>query len=196
MLQQVRMPYVRFETAVAQSKDADGHAVYRNVYYANITPAGGKDEVVKIAEDWIKELQTKGEARGPFDGAANEYYHWYEHFSKAFDAFKKGEEMTTSGTPLRACMAFTKAEVQQAESVRIFSLEDLSVCNEEAIRHMGVGGRHLQAKAAEVLKNSVGNQAAEQVAALKLQVETLTAQVLELSAVNTSDNKARVMTPH
>jgi hypothetical protein len=177
MLQQARMPYVRFVTSVAETKDEEGHVVYKNKYFAHITPAGGKDEVVKDAEEWITELKRKGDTRGPFDAAANEYGRWYEHFSKGFDAFKMGEEMLTEGTPLRACMAFTKAEVAQAESVRIFSLEELSQCNEEAIRNMGVGARALKNKATQVLKSNQGNHSAEEMTALRVQVEELQATI-------------------
>ena len=103
MLQQARMPFVRFDTVVAETRDTEGHALYKNKYYVFITPAGGKDELMKDAEEWITELRRKGETRGAFDAAAGEYTRWYEHFSKGFDAYKKGEEMQTTGTPIRAC---------------------------------------------------------------------------------------------
>lgn len=173
MLQQVRMPYVRFETTVKESKDENGHIVRQNVYYAHITPAGGKDEVVKIASEWIEELRRKGDTRGPFDQAANEYSIWYERFSKGFEAYKKGEEMITDGTPIRASLAFMKSEIAQAEAAKIYSIEDLANCNEEAIQNMGVGGRALKAKAAEILKTKDSSHSAEEIAALKLQVQEL-----------------------
>lgn len=173
MLQQVRMPYVRFETSVKESKDGNGHIVRQNVYHAHITPAGGKDEVVKVASEWISELQTKGNTRGPFDQAANEYRVWYDHFAKNFEAYKKGEEMQTSGTPIRASLAFMKSEIMQAESAKIYSIEDLANCNEEAIQQMGVGARALKAKAAEILKTKDASHAAEEITALRQQVEEL-----------------------
>ncbi len=173
MLQTVRLPYVRFETSVAESKDAQGHPIYQNVYHAYVTPAGGKDEVVKVAEEWIAELKRKGDTRGPFDAAANEYRVWHEQFSKAFDAFKNGEEMQITGTPLRACMAFLKSEIMQAERAHIFSIEDLAACNEEALANMGLGARNLKVKAQEILnsKNSTGQ--AEEIAALRQKIDDL-----------------------
>lgn len=173
MLQQVRMPYVRFETAVKETKDEKGHAIYKNAYFAHITPAGGKDEVVKDAEEWIRELQRKGDTRGPFDQAANEYGKWFEHFGKGFAAYKAGEEMQTTGTPIRACMAFMKSEIAQAESAKIFSIEDLAGCNEEAIQRMGVGARSLKDKAVAILKNKDSSHSGEEISALRKQVEDL-----------------------
>ncbi len=173
MLQSVRLPYVRFETSVAESKDAKGHPIYQNVYHAYVTPAGGKDEVVKVAEEWIAELKKKGDTRGPFDAAANEYRVWHEQFSKAFDAFRNGEEMQIAGTPLRACMAFLKSEIMQAERAHIFSIEDLAACNEEALANMGLGARNLKVKAQEILNTKSGTGQAEEIAALRQKVEDL-----------------------
>ena len=173
MLQTVRLPYVHFETNVAESKDEAGHPIYKNIYHAYITPAGGKDEVVKVAEEWIADLKRKGDTRGPFDAAANEYGVWYQHFSKAFEAYKSGEEMQGLGTPLRACLAFLKSEVMQAERAHIYSIEDLAACNEEALGRMGMGARNLKDKAQEILKNKGDSHQAEEIIALRQQVADL-----------------------
>ena len=180
MLQTVRLPFVRFETEVAESKDAEGHAVYKNKYTVYITPAGGKDEVVKNAEEWLVELRRKGETRGPFDQAANEYGVWYDRFSKVFEQYKAGEEMTFEGIPLRACMAFLKAEIVQCERAHIYSLEDLANVNEEGLGHIGLNARTLKHKAQEILKNKGDSKQAEEVVALRLQVEELKTQVQQL----------------
>ncbi len=177
MLQSVRMPHVRFETAVLETKDKEGHNVFSNVYYVYITPAGGKDEVVKVADQWLKELQEKSHTRGPFDQAANEYTQWYERFSKGFEQYKAGQEMTTDGTPLRASMAFTKAEIAQAESVKIFSIEALATCNEEAIGRMGMNARTLKTKATKLIEGMAGGNVAQENEALRLQVSELTKKV-------------------
>jgi hypothetical protein len=158
MLQQARLPYVRFETQVRERKDAQGHSVFDNIYYAHITPAGGKDEVVKVAEEWLEDLRNKASVRGPFDSAASEYDQWYTRFKQGFEQFKAGEELTCNGTPLRASMAFTKAEVAQAEAVKIFSIEDLAACNEEAIGRMGMNGRGLKMKAHKLLESAGGDR--------------------------------------
>lgn len=177
MLQQPRFPYVRFECKAQEVKDDKGHISFKNQYWATIIPAGGKDEVVKDAVEWIAGLRTKGETRGPFDANAGEYIQWYERFSKMFEQFKAGEEMTMTGTPLRAILAFTKAEIAQAESVRIFSLEDLSVANEEALRHMGIGARAMKDKATQLLASKGENHLAEENAALRVKLEQMEARM-------------------
>lgn len=182
MIQQPRLPYVQFRSEAAEVKDKDGHVTYVNKYWADIVPAGGKDVLVKDADEWVRELKHKGETRGPFDTAANEYRVWHEHFDKALKQFKAGEEMTTVGTPLRAILAFTKSEVAQAEAVRIYSLEDLAAANEEAMRHMGIGARGMKDRAQMLVEGASGTKLLEENAALKSQVEALTERVDALVA--------------
>lgn len=177
MIQQPRLPYVQFRVEAQELKDEDGHISYKNKYWADVVPAGGKDVVVKDAVEWIAQLRTKGETRGPFDSNANEYRVWWEHFSKLFDQYKAGEEMATTGTPLRAILAFTKAEIAQAEGVRIYSLEDLSAANEEALRHMGIGARAMKDKATQLLASKGENHLAEENAALRVKLEQMEARM-------------------
>lgn len=182
MLQTIRFPYVRFESKVVERKDNEGHTIFVPVYYANITPAGGKDEVVKIAEEWLTELRSKGQTRGPFDSAAQEYEKWYEFFSKAFNVYKSGEEMTMDGTPLRACPAFTKTEVAQAEAIKIFSVEELAMCNEEAIQRMGMIGRQIKMKASKYLDDKQSGNLAQENEALRVRMTDLENTIADMKA--------------
>ena len=187
MIQAARMPYVRFETEVETSKDAEGHNQYKNKIMAYITSAGSKDEVVKIAEEWIVQLREKGQTRGPFDSAANEYEQWYDRFSKLLQNYKDGKGLDHDGTPLRASLAFSPAELAQCEAVKIFTLEDLAVCTEEALGRMGMGGRVLKQKAAKILETADSSKLAEENVSLKLKLEELTAKVEQLMANTGSD---------
>lgn len=191
MIQQPKLPYVRFTSEVKEVRDAEGHIQRSMEYMAHITPAGGKDEVVKKAEEWIAELRRKGETRGPFDAAANEYSHWHEVFSKMFAQFKAGEEMTTTGTPLRACLAFLKTEVAACEAARVMSLEDLASANEEALMRIGMGARALKDKAAQLLMSAGDSRLAEENAALRAQVEALTQRVEQFIAAGAAQQPAR-----
>lgn len=182
MIQSPRFPYVRFTVEAKEVKDEDGHISFKNQYWATIIPAGGKDEVVKDAVEWIASLRTKGETRGPFDSNASEYVQWHERFSKMFEQFKAGEEMTMTGTPLRAILAFTKAEIAQAEAIRIFSVEELAVANEEALRHMGIGARAMKDKAVQLLASKGENHLAEENAALRVKMEALEARMEDMIA--------------
>lgn len=173
MQTKVFMPYVRFSTEVEETRNADGQIDRKNKYYAYITAPGSKDEVMKDAQEWINDLRRRGDTRGPFDASAEHYTNWHRHFAKGFEDYKKGEEMTTEGTPLRGCLAFMKSEIAQAESVKIFSLEELAACNEQAIQNMGVGARALKSKAAEILATKDSSKGAEKIIALQLEVESL-----------------------
>jgi len=182
MIQQPRLPYVQFRVEALEVKDENGHITFKNKYWADVVPAGGKDIVVKDAEEWISQLRTKGETRGPFDSNASEYRTWFEHFSKLLAQFKAGEEMTTTGTPLRAILAFTKAEIAQAEAIRIYSLEELAQANEEALRHMGIGARAMKDKAVQLLASKGENHLAEENAALRVKLEALEARIEDMIA--------------
>lgn len=189
MIQQPKLPYVRFSVEAKEVKDEEGHITYKNQYWATIVPAGGKDEVVKDAAEWIAGLRVKGETRGPFDAAANEYRVWFEQFSKMFEQFKAGEEMTMTGTPLRAILAFTKAEIAQCEGARIYSVEDLASCNEEGLRHIGIGGRALKDKAAQLLASKNDNRQAEALAAAHVRIEQLEARIEQFIAAGVKPQK-------
>ncbi|MBN9410835.1 MAG: hypothetical protein J0H69_16940 [Burkholderiales bacterium] len=174
------MPHIRFETEVKETRDEDGHIMRKNVYFAHVTPAGGKDVVVKDAEQWLLELKEKAMVRGAFDQAAAEYEQWHAKVKAAFEQYKAGEEMTTEGTPLRASLAFTKAEIAQAESVKIFSIEDLAEANEEAISRMGMGGRGLKIKAQKLLETK--GDVAQENAALRQKISDLEAKMERMLA--------------
>lgn len=182
MIQKPKLPYVRFTSEVKEVRDAEGHIERSLEYMAHITPAGGKDEVVKKAEEWIAELRRKGETRGPFDAAANEYSQWFEVFSKMFGQFKAGEELTTSGTPLRACLAFLKTEVAACEAAHVYSLEDLADANEEALMRIGLGGRALKDKAGKLLLSQGDNRLAEENSALKAKIDALEQRIEQFIA--------------
>ncbi|MFA6904493.1 MAG: hypothetical protein WC236_15565 [Gallionellaceae bacterium] len=191
MIKAAQMPFVRFETEVETVRDEDGHTQYRNKIMAYITSAGSKDEVVKVADEWIAQLREKSQTRGAFDAAANEYDQWYDRFSKLLQNYKDGLGMDHDGTPLRACLAFTPAEVAQCEAVKIFTIDALAVCNEEAIGRMGMGGRTLKQKAQKILETGDGAKVAEENAALRLKVEELTEKVVQLTALVGAEPKQR-----
>jgi hypothetical protein len=191
MIQAARMPYVRFETEVVTTKDNDGHNQFSNKIMAYITSAGSKDEVVKVADEWIAQLLDKAQTRGAFDSAANEYTQWYERFSKLLQNYKNGLELDHDGTPIRASMAFSPAEVAQCESVKIFTLEALATCNEEAMSLMGMGGRALKQKAAQILEGNVNGRLAEENSALKVKIEELSKRVEQLSALVVEEKEVK-----
>lgn len=189
MLQTIKFPFVRFESAVVEKKDAAGHSIFDPVYYAYITPAGsnGKNEVMKVADEWLRELRTKGQTRGTFDDNAHEYERWYERFKQAFEQFKAGEEMTALGTVLRSCPAFTKVEIAQAQSCRILTVEDLASCNEEALQHMGMGGRAMKLKAQKYLEDKASGSLAQENEALRLRISDLEEKVNAMLSAGVDD---------
>jgi len=179
---EARRPHVRFETKAEAYVDADGHMQHRNKYFVTVTPAGGngKDQLYQVAEDWLNGLRQKAMNQGSMDSEL--YMSWHGHFANMFDLFKQGEEMTTDGTPLRACMAFNPAQIAAAESVKIFSLEAMAGASESEITAIGIGGRDMKNKAEKVIEQLSEGRVAEENAALRLKLSQMEERMAELEA--------------
>ena len=176
----IGMPHIAFETKADAYTDAEGHTLYRDIIYARVTPRGGKDSLYQNAEDWLANLKAMSVNRAGFDQDAPMYAQWFDRASEMLNLFKAGNEMPLYGTALRATLAFSPAEVAICRQVKIFTLEELAGANEQAMSHMGMGARAMRGKAQEILKNSVNNKAAEENAALKLQLDELRQTVEDL----------------
>ena len=180
MPQPVSKPHVVFSTEAMAYVDAEGHTHYKDVIIATITPQGGTDNLVKNAEEWLKELRNKSMTRSGFDDASIFYAEWYDHFSKAFEYHKKGLEGPLNGTDLKLFKTFTPAELKNCAASNIFTVEELANCNEQFIQRVGMGGRVMKNKAQAILDGQQGVMVAEENAALKLKVDELSSQVSDL----------------
>lgn len=178
-----QMPYVRFEYRAVEDRAAtikEGRLCTKDVAFAFITPAGGKDETEKIAEEWLADMQRNAQMPG------REYLaRWHSGFKSAYEAFKAGQEIPAHGTPIRLCLAFKPSEAQAILGANIRTLEDLAVANEEAIGRMGIGGREFKMRAEQMIKTSrdVG-AASEEISALKARMELLEKQLEEKTQEN------------
>ena len=59
MSEDAKPPFVIFETRAVEDREqsiAEGHYVAKDVNYAIITPAGTKDRIEKVAEDFAAEV--------------------------------------------------------------------------------------------------------------------------------------------
>ena len=189
MLQQVRMPYVKFFTEVRETVDENGHILRVPEYRAEVTPAGGKDTQIKVMSDWLPQLRNMSVSRGPVDTNAAEYEIWYEKISQAFEKYKKGEEVDYDGTPLRGSLAFTKVEIANCEAANVFTIEDLALASEESIQRIGMGGRNLKDRANKIVASQSSNDLAAENAALKLKVNEMDERIKELVELVGQDRK-------
>lgn len=158
-----RPPYVEFEYRAVENRQASaeaGHAVYDNVAFAMITPAGSRDCVEKIAEDWLNYIDKQAQ-EGRYNPA------WARGFRANFKEWLTGNEIPEIGTGLRQWPQITPAELKMCLGANIRTVEDLAVANEQTLQRIGMMGRVLKDKAETWLKASAGGKVSEEIANLK-----------------------------
>lgn len=181
MEMQERPPYVRFEVRAEEDRTASieaGHYVAKNVAYALITPAGSKDCVEKVAEDWLAQI-----ARQSRDGGYPPQ--WVEHFKAAFKQWQEDNTIPESGTPIKGWQLLSPAQQQQILSANVRTVEDLAVLNEAGLARIGMGARDLQQKAKAWLEEgqSKGSVAAKN-AAMQVELDALKERLTALETEN------------
>jgi hypothetical protein len=176
-----RPPYVTFETRSIEDREAtiqEGHYVGRDVDYAIITPAGSKDRIERVVSEWFTQLEENVRAeRVPAE--------WVKHFRSVYDDFKAGREAVLNGTSILDWPGLSPSQVKTLQSLRLMTIEDVSVMNEESISRLGMGGRALKQRAVDYLAaaNNVG-KVAEVASALRVQTETLEERNRQLEEQN------------
>lgn len=136
-------PYVQFETRPVEDREASeqaGHVVYRDVIFAIVTPAGTRDRLEKVAEEWLANLE---------EGVRQERIpaEWPEGYRRKLDLFKSNQEIPLDGTALSLMTTLTPAQVKNCLNANILTVEDLASATEEAMTRIGMGGRDLKQKA-------------------------------------------------
>lgn len=174
-----RPPYVQWELRAVEDRNASiaaGHFVAKDVPYAIIMRPGSRDRLEKEAEVWLAELKErtrKGEIP----------HEWLPAFSASYKAWKDGEEAPLSGTALKMWPVLSPAQVKMIIAAGLFTVEDLAGLPDSELPTLGIGGLTLREKARSWLSASEDKgKLAEENAALKLQVTTLSEQVAELAA--------------
>lgn len=180
-MQGEKPPYVRFEYVAVEDRAAsirEGRMISKDVAHAYIMPAGTRDERVKNAEEWLTDMRTQSEK------FADKAYlgQWYTHFKRCYEEWQKGNEMPESGTPIRTCLMFKPSEIQAILAANIRTLEDLASANEQAMGYLGIGGRLLQQRAREIMVQSKNGASAEQITALKVEIDALRQQLEDSNA--------------
>lgn len=173
-IMQDRPPYVRFELVPVEDRNASiaaGRYVARDVEMALIVPAGSKDEVHREAGPWLDEIREKSRR--------NQYNpQWVEHFNSVYRAWKEGNELPVNGTPIKTWPLLSPAQVKNLLAAKCFTVEDLAVANEPLIAMLGMGGRDLKGKAQAYLEQANnGGKVASELAALKVRLEDMAAQI-------------------
>lgn len=164
-----RPPFVMFETRAIPDRQASekaGIMQYKNVNFALITPAGSKDCVEKIADEWFLQIRKQAmEGNYPAD--------WVPYFELRYAEWKKGNEMPENGTPLKMWPVCTPADIAVCQAAKIFTVEDLAALPESGFQSIGMGARVLREKAIAWLGSGDKGKMAEQLSALEVKVREL-----------------------
>lgn len=145
-------PFVQFETRAIEDRSATieaGHFVAKDVNYAIITPAGTKDRIEKIAEEWLRDLaEAVRQDRFPSD--------WLDSYRRRYNSWVETRQIPEEGTSIKDWPSVSPAQVRNLLDLNIRTIEQLAEATEEAILRLGMGGRALKEKAKAWLDASKG----------------------------------------
>lgn len=165
-----RPPFIEFEVRAVEDRAGtieSGHAAFRNVDFVKITPLGGNGTLV-VERDALEWLEYHRQNASPL----------YKHFKEHYDAWKAGQEMPESGTPIKLWPAITPAEVQQLLRAGCRTIEDLAAWPDGNIGKFGMGGVSLKQRAQKYLATAQNvGRVSEQAAAVEAQNKELQATI-------------------
>jgi hypothetical protein len=183
-LQAVRPPYIMFETRAVEDRTASieqGHYVARDVDYVLVTPPGSKDQIDRVATEWLDHQDKQArDGRVPRE--------WAKLYREAYNDWKAGKEIPLHGTPIVAWPPIQPSQRETLIRIKVLTVEDLAQANEEIIGRLGMGGRALKQLAITWLASSsdsgkVATKAAatsEENERLRAENETLKEKIAEL----------------
>lgn len=183
-----RPAFVQFERRPIEDKVAsreEGRYIAKDVDFALVTPPYSKDQVVCRIDRWKDNLENNVRlGKIPKE--------WKDHYLRAYDAWKNGQELPLNGTPIKGWGMISPAQQEMLIHIKILTVEDLAGVNEEGQRRIGMGSIDLKNKArAWVTQNKDKGPLTQEVAALKNEnaqlkasLESLQKQVDKMSQAN------------
>ena len=147
-----RPPYIQFERRAIERRkvEAEGGGVfYVELDFAIVTPAGSKDCIEKVVEEWFPYLREQTR-QGRFP------QQWLDAYKSSYEAWKSDQEPPINGTSIKACPVFSVGEVKNLLALHVVAVEDLAQANEELLGRLGMGGRSLKQKAIDYLQAKIG----------------------------------------
>lgn len=100
-----------------------------------------------------------------------------------YEAWLKGQEEPTEGTPLSAWAGANKRQVQKLRDIHIRTVEDVAGMNDAAMDVFGMGARALRDNARRFLASKPTAQMAAELAARDATITSMQQQLAELTAL-------------
>lgn len=173
-----RPPYVRFEMRTEEDRAAtiaSGGLRMRDVAFAVIMQAGGKDTTERKAEDWLSNI-----ARMATEGVYPP--EWSDHFHREFAKWQAGQTVDDLGTSVRGWASVSPAMAENLMAAGVRTIEDVAAMNEQGMHRVGMGARELKNKAVAWLESREANKAAELISALRADSESKDTRIASLEA--------------
>lgn len=147
---QARPPYIEFKRIAKDDPKRSvelGYRVTKDVDMAYVMQPGSKDQVERVATDWLESIKRK-----MLEGAPDAYpEEWVMAIHKKYDAWKQGQEAPLDGTSVREWPVLSPAQAENFIAMHILTIEDVAAMTEEAMSRF-MGARDLREKAREWLK--------------------------------------------
>lgn len=190
-LAQARPPFVEFKRVPKHDpirSEELGRRVTKDVNMAFIMQPGSKDQVERVAEDWLASIKRKA-----LDAAPDAFPHeWVAGFHSMYESWKAGHEQPLNGTSVKEWPVLSPAQAENFISIGILCIEDVAAMTEEALSRFGMGCRELREKAREWIQGkNVAGSMAEENNALKKTIAELTARLEQLEANSAEQKPAR-----
>lgn len=188
---QARPPFVYFKRVAVDDtvKSQElGRRVTRDEDRAYIMQPGSRDEVERVAEDWLKMLKIKA-----LDGAPDAYpEEWITGFHNKYKAWLEGQDAPLNGTSVKEWPALSPSQAENFIALHILTIEDVAAMTEDAMARFGMGARDLREKAREWLKGGAPSELAKENEALKAQLAELSARLTQLEQPAKRGRKPRL----
>ncbi len=176
-----RPPYVAFERRAVEDRtesEKAGRFMTRDVDFVVVTRPGSRDTVEKEAEVWVREIEEKSRSRSGQPSQVPST--WGPAFREAYKLWKSGEELPTSGTPIKGWPLLSPAAQKDVINAGIRTVEDLAALPDNELSQIGIGAVSFKQKAAAWLTAADGTgKAAAEISTLSSKVEQLAALAKE-----------------
>ena len=180
-LAQDKPPHVAFEYKAVEDRPqtvATGKYSTKDVAFARVTRPGSRDTLEVEAETWLQQLQHRAKQSLCPDS-------WAKGFREMFEAWKKGEEIPTSGTPIKGWQLMSPAAQNMIVQAGFRTVEELANASDSEAGAIGMGAVELRAKARLWLEQASGpGKVIERLNALEVQAKTLAETNAALDAEN------------
>lgn len=171
-LHQAKAPAIRFGKVAKENRNKTiemGRLVTEDVDMVYVKQIGEKDEVERVAREWIDQLKSQAIGRNGMPPSIP--MEWADKAETLYANWLKGHETPEDGYPVRNWPILTPSQVTNLHAMNTYTVEQVSMWNESAIGMYGVGGRDLRDKAKLWLES--GDAKAEQIQALQVENDDL-----------------------